>query len=183
MFIILEIYKTRKIPVCLLLCNNTNLFLIFCLCIKKETIIFVPQLLIMIQRIQTIYLLLVAGISAGLIFVFNLWVTIEEVIVYAKDEILYFSLFLASALIAVISIFLFKNRKFQFVLGRLNIILNFILLGLFVYRSLTLSGEASDVSEKGIGILLPIFSIVFLVLANKAIKKDEDLVKSVDRLR
>ena len=78
---------------------------------------------------------------------------------------------------------MFKNRKFQFVLGRLNIILNFILLGLFVYRSLSISGETSDVSEKGIGILLPIFSIVFLVLANKAIKKDEDLVKSVDRLR
>jgi hypothetical protein len=30
---------------------------------------------------------------------------------------------------------------------------------------------------------LPIFSIVFLALANKAIKKDEDLVKSVDRIR
>jgi hypothetical protein len=60
--------------------------------------------------------------------------------------------------------------------------LNFILLGIFVYQSLNVSGEA-DVSEKGIGILLPVFSIVCLVLANKAIKKDEDLVKSVDRLR
>ncbi|MEM8927237.1 MAG: DUF4293 family protein, partial [Bacteroidota bacterium] len=38
-------------------------------------------------------------------------------------------------------------------------------------------------SEKGIGMLIPVFSIVFLVLANRAIKKDEDLVKSVDRLR
>jgi len=92
-------------------------------------------------------------------------------------------MFIASAILALIAIFMFKNRKFQFVLGRLNIILNFILLGLFVYRSLSISGETSDVSEKGIGILLPIFSIVFLVLANKAIKKDEDLVKSVDRLR
>ena len=137
----------------------------------------------MIQRIQTIYLLIVAGISAGLIFLFNLWVTIEEVVVFAKDEIVYFSMFIASAILALIAIFMFKNRKFQFVLGRLNIILNFILLGLFVYRSLSISGETSDVSEKGIGILLPIFSIVFLVLANKAIKKDEDLVKSVDRLR
>jgi hypothetical protein len=44
------------------------------------------------------------------------------------------------------------------------------------------SGEAA-VSEKGIGMFIPIASIVFLVLANKAIKKDEDLVKSVDRLR
>jgi ABC-type polysaccharide transport system permease subunit len=69
------------------------------------------------------------------------------------------------------------------VLGRLNIILNLILLGLFVYRSLNLSGETALVSEKGIGMFLPIISIVMLVLANKAIKKDEDLVKSVDRLR
>jgi small-conductance mechanosensitive channel len=137
----------------------------------------------MIQRIQTIYLLIVTGISAGLIFLFDLWVTNEEVVVFAKDEIVYFSMFIASAILALIAIFMFKNRKFQFVLGRLNIILNFILLGLFVYRSLSISGETSDVSEKGIGILLPIFSIVFLVLANKAIKKDEDLVKSVDRLR
>ena len=137
----------------------------------------------MIQRIQTIYLLIVAGISAGLTFLVNLWVTIEEVVVFAKDEIVYFSMFMVSAILALIAIFMFKNRKFQFVLGRLNIILNFILLGLFVYRYLSISGETSDVSEKGIGILLPIFSIVFLVLANKAIKKDEDLVKSVDRLR
>ena len=136
----------------------------------------------MLQRIQTIYLLIAAGISAGLIFVFNLWINTDEVILFAKDEILYLSMFLGSAALSVISICRYKDRKSQFVLGRLNIILNFILLGLFVYRSQTLSGE-TDVSEKGIGILLPIFSIVFLVLANKAIKKDEDLVKSVDRLR
>ena len=136
----------------------------------------------MIQRIQSIYLFIAAGISAGLIFVFPLWTTTSETQFFAINELLYLGLFMGSALLALISIFMFKNRKLQFVLGRLNIILNFILLGLFVYRSLNLSGE-TDVSEKGIGILLPIFSIVFLVLANKAIKKDEDLVKSVDRLR
>ena len=95
---------------------------------------------------------------------------------------MYLGLFLGVALLSLISILNYKNRKFQFVLGRLNIILNFILLGVFVYQSLNLSGETM-VSEKGIGLLLPIFSIVFLVLANKAIKRDEDLVKSVDRLR
>ena len=136
----------------------------------------------MIQRIQTIYLLIAAGISAGLIFVFHLWTTNEDALFFAKEDILYLALFLGSAVLSLLSIFMFKNRQLQFVLGRLNIILNFILLGLFVYRSLSLSGE-TDVSEKGIGMLLPIFSIVFLVLANKAIKKDEDLVKSVDRLR
>ncbi len=136
----------------------------------------------MLQRIQTIYLLISAVISGGLIFVFHLWTTINDTEFYTKDDKLFLALFLFSSALALIAIFKYKNRQTQFVLGRLNIILNFILLGLFVYRSLNVSGE-TDVSEKGIGILLPIFSIVFLVLANKAIKKDEDLVKSVDRLR
>jgi hypothetical protein len=136
----------------------------------------------MIQRIQTLYLFLAAGISAGLIFVFHLWTNNEGVKVFAHYNYTFLGLFIGSALLSVISIFMFKKRKFQFILGRLNIILNFILLGIFVTQSLNLSGE-TNVSEKGIGILLPIFSIVCLVLANKAIKKDEDLVKSVDRLR
>ncbi|MFD1063958.1 DUF4293 domain-containing protein [Winogradskyella litorisediminis] len=136
----------------------------------------------MIQRIQTLYLLVALVISAGLIFVFDLYTNENQELVYAMDNYLYLGLFLGSALLSLISIFSFKNRKSQFVLGRLNIILNFILLGVFVYQSLSLSGE-TEVSEKGIGMILPVFSIVFLVLANKAIKKDEDLVKSVDRLR
>ena len=136
----------------------------------------------MLQRIQTIYLLCAAGISAGLIFVFNLWITNAGETIFAKDDLLYLGLFLGSALLSIIAIFMFKNRKLQFVLGRLNIILNFILLGFFVYLSLNVSGETA-VSEKGIGMFIPIISIVLLVLANKAIKKDEDLVKSVDRLR
>jgi hypothetical protein len=103
--------------------------------------------------------------------------------IFAKDDLTYFGLFIASAILALITIFLFKNRKLQFVLNRLNILLNLILLGIFVYRILNLSGGTEIVSEKGIGVILPIISIVLLVLANRAIKKDEDLVKSVDRLR
>lgn len=136
----------------------------------------------MIQRIQTIYLLISAIFSGGLIFIFHLWTTENEVPVFAKDNMTYFLMFLGSALLSLISIFKYKQRQTQFVLGRLNIILNFILLGLFVYQLLISPGE-SQISEKGVGIFIPIFSIVFLVLANKAIKKDEDLVKSVDRLR
>lgn len=136
----------------------------------------------MIQRIQTLYLLVAAVISVGLIFVFDLWTNKAEELVYAKDINYVLGLFIASGVLSLIAITRFKNRKSQFMLGRLNIILNFILLGVFVYQSLNLSGEA-NVSEKGIGMILPIFSIVFLVLANKAIKRDEDLVKSVDRLR
>lgn len=136
----------------------------------------------MLQRIQTIYLFLAALCSAGLIFVFELGENIAGQAVYAVDVLLVFALFMISAAISLITIFLFKNRKSQFMLGRLNILLNLILLGLFVYWSLMVPGE-SNISEKGIGMLIPVISIVFLVLANKAIKKDEDLVKSVDRLR
>lgn len=89
---------------------------------------------------------------------------------------------LGSGLLAGITVFQFRDRQRQFVLNRVNILLQFILLGFFVYRSLSLSGGVNS-PEKGIGMLIPVFSIVFLVLANRAIKKDEDLVKSVDRLR
>lgn len=136
----------------------------------------------MIQRIQTIYLLVVALVSGGLPFLFPLWTDNQANAVYAQNELLIIGCFAVAAVLALIAIFSYKNRKNQFVVNRLNMILNLFLLGFFVYRSLTLSGE-NNISEKGIGMLLPIVSIVFLVLANKAIKKDEDLVKSVDRLR
>ena len=98
-------------------------------------------------------------------------------------DIKYVALFGLSTTLSFVSIISYKKRQNQFVMNRLNIILNLILLGLFVYRSLNTSGEVPEISEKGVGMFLPVGAIVFLVLANKAIKKDEDLVKSVDRLR
>lgn len=136
----------------------------------------------MLQRIQTIYLF-VAFIASGILpFVFPLWTIESGENYYFVSNLAYVALFGLSTTLSIVSIFTYKKRKKQFVMGRLNIILNLILLGLFVYQSLNVSGE-TIVSEKGIGIFLPIVSIVFLSLANKAIKKDEDLVKSVDRLR
>ena len=140
----------------------------------------------MLQRIQTIYLF-IAFIATGVLpFVFPLWTTQNGEHYYFIKNLAYVALFGFSTTLSVISILTFKKRKKQFVMGRLNIILNLILLGLFIYQSLNLSGEKDTAlvfSEKGIGMVLPIVSIVFLSLANKAIKKDEDLVKSVDRLR
>ena len=138
----------------------------------------------MLQRIQTVYLLIVFIAAAVLPYIFPLWEINGVAVKFNENnQLLYVILFGLSTVFTVISIISFKNRKQQFVLNRLNLILNLILLGLFVYRSLNLSGETPAVSEKGIGMFLPILSIVMLVLANKAIKKDEDLVKSVDRLR
>ena len=143
----------------------------------------------MIQRIQTIYLMLASIVSGGLIFIFSLWNTIKQkvfVVDLFSREVITLKIiplmFISSAILSLIAIFLFKNRKLQFVIGRIIILINLFLLVLLIYLSLTLSGETS-VSEKGIGMFLPILAILFIVFANKAIKKDEDLVKSVDRLR
>ncbi len=136
----------------------------------------------MLQRIQTVYMLAVALLTGVFPFWLNLWTDTAGKEIYAANELMVSGIFYGSAALAVIAVVLYKNRKNQFVMNRLNILLNLFLLGFFVYRSLNLSGETS-VSEKGIGMLIPVFSIVFLVLANRAIKKDEDLVKSVDRLR
>ncbi len=144
----------------------------------------------MIQRIQSIYLLIATLLSGGLIFVLNLWVNEEGTEFFVMDSFNSGSLllkvmailFFVSSILTLIAIFQFKKRQLQFVLGRLSILTNFIILGIVVYFSQNLSGEM-NVSEKGIGLLIPILTILFVVIANRAIKKDEELVKSVDRLR
>ncbi|PZR20076.1 MAG: DUF4293 domain-containing protein [Flavobacterium psychrophilum] len=140
----------------------------------------------MLQRIQTVYLIIAVIATGVLPFAFPLWVTKNGVNYYFIRDLAFVLLFAFSTTLSIVSIMTYKKRKNQFVMGRLNIILNVILLGLFIFRLFNLSGETDPdkvVSEKGIGVILPIVSIVFLSLANKAIKKDEDLVKSVDRLR
>ena len=142
----------------------------------------------MIQRIQSIYLLLVIFLSIGATFFLKLWVEADNEVfafdLFAYESILYKLVpisFIISALLALISIFRFNDRQQQFVLGRIIILINLFLLGILIYLSLNISGEVS--SEKGIGMFIPSVVILFAVMANKAIKKDENLVKSVDRLR
>jgi len=136
----------------------------------------------MIQRVQTLYMFISALLLGALYIWFPVVLGEDGAIVIDRQEPLVFGMIFLSIALAIISILSYKKRQTQFVLNRLNIISNFVLLGVFVFRSLTLSGETL-ISEKGIGVFIPIISIVFLVLANKAIKRDEDLVKSVDRLR
>ena len=137
----------------------------------------------MIQRIQTLYLLLAFIVTGILLFFIPLWTMSDNKEYFFMQSQVYTILLGLSNSLTLLSVVSYKKRQNQFVINRLNIVLNLILLGLFVYRSLNLSGETLAVSEKGIGMFLPVVAIVFLVLANKAIKKDEDLVKSVDRLR
>ena len=144
----------------------------------------------MLQRIQTIYVLIALLLSTLLAFRVPFWLSDQGAGLFLTDlmrsgDMLYMAipvLFVLSAVFSLISIFLFRQRMKQIICNRLNIAFNFLLLGIIVYVLLSLPGE-NQFSEKGIGIFIPIAVIVFLALANKAILRDEKLVKSVDRLR
>jgi len=143
----------------------------------------------MLQRIQTLYLLISSILSGGIVFILSFWNNNGKEI-YLLDLLyetnwMLISLpvaFVISSVMSLISIFLYKNRKKQIVLNRFNIVVNFYLLGIIVYQLLIISGE-SKISEKGIGLIVPVLAVVLLALATKAILKDDKLVKSVDRLR
>ena len=144
----------------------------------------------MLQRIQTLYLLISSILSGGIVFIISFWINNSGKEIYLIDLLdetnwMLISLpiaFVISSVMSLTSIFLYKNRKKQIVLNRFNIVVNFYLLGIIVYQLLIISGE-SKISEKGIGLFIPVLVVVLLALANKAILKDDKLVKSVDRLR
>jgi len=136
----------------------------------------------MIQRIQTLYLILIALLnSLGIFFFQPLDASVIIGIFTLPDEVIW-GTFSVSATLALVSVFQYKQRSKQLVINRINLLLELFLMGFFAYLSLNLSGEDTS-SLKGIAVFVPLFSIVLLVMANKSIQKDEDLVKSVDRLR
>ena len=85
-------------------------------------------------------------------------------------------------LFGFISILSYKDRKRQIQLNNISMIINALLLGLLAYWLLTLPGGI-DFPEKGIEPVFPLLAIICLLIANVYIRKDERLVKSVDRLR
>lgn len=135
----------------------------------------------MIQRIQSIYLFLVSLVNIlAVFFVANSLENKADALVFFDFE--YQVYFVIITLITIWAIISFKKRGFQILLGRFNFILNFVALGFLIYWLLILPGEI-EFSEKGIGLFIPVISIVFIVLAQKAIKRDDELVKSADRFR
>ena len=139
----------------------------------------------MIQRIQSLYLFLAALSSAALSFVLPLWRS-EQGATYAYQHIPLLILFLLSAGLSLVSIFDFKNRKRQFVTGRINLLMNLFLLAFILFTSVKGQGgmkEALSHTHYSTGAVIPLLVVVLVALANKAIRKDDELVRSADRLR
>ena len=87
--------------------------------IKKKLLFLWNLITEMIQRIQTLYLL-IAAVCSGILSSTTHMYVFDGIIVGVIDSLAYLVLFLGSALLSIISIFLFKSRQTQFVLGRLN---------------------------------------------------------------
>ena len=129
----------------------------------------------MLQRIQTIWIILSV---LGALFL-NL--TAQDFDILGGNLLINISTVLL-ILVGLLSVFSFKNRKRQILLNNISLIINALLVGLLIYWLLNLPGGIS-VPEKGIEPIFPFISMICLLLANVYIKKDERLVKSVDRLR
>ncbi|QSE98076.1 DUF4293 domain-containing protein [Fulvivirga lutea] len=159
----------------------------------------------MLQRIQTIFLILVV-LFMGLSFLFPLWtLTNEEGIITHQlfnlklnifsledgslTEVYYPYLFVGvlaatTMVIAILEISKFKNRLLQMKLGALNAMLMAGTLGIGVYFATDLiNSMVSNGGAYGPGLFLPAAAMICNIIANRFIRKDERLVRSVDRIR
>ena len=129
----------------------------------------------MLQRIQTVWIFLAV---LGAVFLF---ITGQDVSVFGQNILITIAC-VVLILLGALSIFSFKNRKRQILLNNISIFINVLLIGFLVYWLLNLSGGISF-PEKGIEPIFPFLSLISLAIANFFIRRDDRLVKSVDRLR
>lgn len=145
----------------------------------------------MIQRIQTVYLLLAAAAGCATWF-FNLWRAklVNNTYTYfsGQSSYLYFVLMMVIVALALVCIFLFKKRPLQFKLTVLNI---FLSIGVVALQYVKIKAEAQQLQDTRMldsstylpAAFLPVLIVVLLFLAARGIYKDQRLVKSLDRLR
>jgi len=142
----------------------------------------------MIQRIQSVWLLL-AALTSGALFISPLY----RYDTAGGEQLLqttgFYPLLIIAAIMTLLplaAIFMYKERKRQrgMVIGALFACLGF--LGVMWMKTSNIQKEipAPTGGQYAIpGALLPAVAIIFLMLAIRGINKDEKLVRSMDRLR
>jgi len=151
----------------------------------------------MIQRIQSVYLFLAALFLMLFYFFpiasfttntfsfefFNCHITHPENL---KPPIALLPLAIfpfLSVILSFVSIFLFKKRKLQLRIGKLNLLTVFITIGISIIYFLKLKSLLEGTIQFGFSGLFPIITFVMLILANRAIQHDENLIRAADRIR
>lgn len=129
----------------------------------------------MLQRIQTIYMLIALIIHVVLAYFFHS-INDSNNLAFSKGSLFYL-MYLILAADVVVCIFLFKKRMLQMTFNRWMIYAHIFLAGSLAYMF-----YQEAVSQYMI-LCLPLCAVIFLILANRAIQKDEELVRSADRIR
>ena len=162
----------------------------------------------MIQRKQTVFLLLAAIISALLFFmplvsfeangsamkftIFGIQNPIETISLSTTYTWPLVVLTVLMTLAPIVTMFLYKKRELQVRLCRLTMLVTIIFIGLvFLYYESDLQEVIAAVEGDQyqldvayfIGMVFPLVNLVLYILAIRGIKKDIELLKSVDRLR
>ena len=130
----------------------------------------------MIQRIQTVFLFIIVIVSViGFFFLPPLDFYILELLV---PTLLKSYIILTSSL-ALLSLMIFKHRKTQLIINRLHFFLQVAMTGVLIFGLL----NANELNSFLLWLLMPFQSMVLLILSSRAIQKDDDLIRSIDRLR
>lgn len=147
----------------------------------------------MIQRIQSLYLLVTAILSSallampfaeiakdGAIYVFNAKGIVADGVVKQSGWLIFVAIALI-VLVHLISIFSYKNRPLQKKIVLVGMIALLSLFGLLFYYSY-FSFEGAKISFQT-GFTFPLVAVIIDYLAIRGINKDEALIRSIDRIR
>lgn len=154
----------------------------------------------MIQRIQTIWLIITTLLSGFLMkgpiinFSANNELTLYLSFTgihnykYSGPELLTGSIALSAVIIlipviSVLTIFLYKRRRIQKVVSLVAVTFSVCLLILLSYYTYLAIKNYSAVLVPGIKMFLPFAIVIFSFLGYKGISSDDNLVRSYDRLR
>ena len=154
----------------------------------------------MIQRIQTVYLLIAEILIGALFFVPFAEIAGKEGSIYRFDikgiylegaqkaEVIFSSLPLVilwavCLILIMVTIFLYKNRVLQMKLTTINIFLLLGLCGLIYYYAWSGANALAGAYSLTIYLVFPVIAGILVYLAGRAINKDELLVRSIDRIR
>ena len=148
----------------------------------------------MIQRKQSIFLLMVLIIAMIQFFLpFQTLISSEKtwfvcLLPGCSSDVIGTTIYipmifnLLIVILTVVTIFIYKNRVFQYKLANLSVLFNLFMIGFFFLLSFANDGFVGSVNYQ-FGAFLPVFSAIFAFFAAHFIKKDELLVRSADRIR
>lgn len=153
----------------------------------------------MIQRIQSIYLAIVALLTASLFYFKFVTLSTQDKLYsmyyngifvgesntgeLVTDMMAFTILLFASVAVSVVTIFLHKRRLLQIRVVALNIGLQLGLTGLIYFFTHTAGKEIEVAYTFHYPTVFPLISVVLLIMAIRAIGKDEALIRSLDRIR